>query len=65
MIEAGERPGTQYLQCQVERHLHANGPWLYKLSWIYQEPEVTAAVERIAAVAQARRAACVYESYAR
>jgi hypothetical protein len=49
----------------VERPLHANGPWLYKLSRIYQEPEVTAAVERIAAVAQARRAACVYESYAR
>jgi len=41
----------------VERHLHANGPWLYKLSRIYQEPEVTAAVERIAAEAQAKRAA--------
>jgi hypothetical protein len=41
----------------VERHLHANGPWLYKLSRVYQEPEVTSAVERIAAAAQAKRAA--------
>jgi hypothetical protein len=41
----------------VERHLHANGPWLYKLSRLYQEPEVTAAVECIAAEAQAQRAA--------
>lgn len=41
----------------VERHLQANGPWLYKLSQIYQEPEVTAAVERIAAEAQPKRAA--------
>jgi len=41
----------------VERHLHANGPWLYKLSRVYQEPEVTAAVERIAAETQAKRAA--------
>jgi putative transposase len=48
----------------VERHLHTNGPWWYKLSRLYQEPEVTAAVERIAAEAQAKRVACVYESYA-
>jgi putative transposase len=41
----------------VERHLHANGPWLYKLSRIYQEPEVTAAVKRITVEAQAKRAA--------
>jgi putative transposase len=41
----------------VERHLQANGPWLYKLSRLYQEPEVTAAVERIAAEAQAKSAA--------
>jgi hypothetical protein len=41
----------------VEQHLHANGPWLYKLSRIYQEPEMTAAVERIAAEAQPKRAA--------
>ena len=41
----------------VERHLHQNGPWLYKLSRVYDAPEVTAAVERLAAVHQAQRAA--------
>jgi transposase len=41
----------------VERHLHANGPWLYKLSRIYQEPEITAAVECIAADAQPKMVA--------
>jgi putative transposase len=33
----------------VERHMQENGPWKYKLSQLYNEPEVTAAVERIAA----------------
>jgi hypothetical protein len=33
----------------VERHLRQNGPWFYKLSRLYDAPEVTAAVERIAA----------------
>jgi transposase len=41
----------------VERHLRQNGPWLYKLSRVYEEPEVTAAVERIAAQQQAKIAA--------
>ena len=41
----------------VERHLQSNGPWWYKLSRLYQEPEVTAAVERIAAEVQAKSAA--------
>jgi hypothetical protein len=41
----------------VERELHANGPWLSKLSRLYQEPAVTAADERITAEAQARQAA--------
>ena len=41
----------------VERHLRVNGPWLYKLSRLYQEPEVTAAVERLTAEAQAKSAA--------
>ena len=41
----------------VERHLHANGPWLYKLSRVYQEPEGTTAVERMTAEAQAKKAA--------
>jgi transposase len=38
-------------------HLHDNGPWLYKLSHLYEAPEVTAAVERIAAEEQNQRAA--------
>jgi putative transposase len=38
-------------------HLHENGPWLYKLSHLYEEREVTAAVERIAAEEQTQRAA--------
>jgi putative transposase len=38
-------------------HLHENGPWLYKLSHLYEAPEVTAAVERIAAEEQNQRAA--------
>lgn len=33
----------------VIEHLEVNGPWRYKLSAIYYEPEVTAAVERMAA----------------
>ena len=33
----------------VERHVHENGPWQYKLSQLYDASEVTAAVERIAA----------------
>jgi hypothetical protein len=33
----------------VEEHLHVNGPWLYKLSDIYYEPAVCAAVENMTA----------------
>ena len=33
----------------VERHVKENGPWRYKLSQVYEELEVTAAVEYIAA----------------
>jgi putative transposase len=38
-------------------HLQANGPWLYTLSHLYDEPEVTAAVDRIAAEEQNQIAA--------
>jgi transposase len=38
-------------------HLQANGPWWYKLSRLYEEPEVTAAVERIATKEQNQIAA--------
>src|SRR5262249_61854840 len=41
----------------VERHRQVNGPWQYTLSQLYQAPAVTAAVEPIAAEAQARIAA--------
>ena len=41
----------------VERHMQVNGPWRYNLSELYQAPEITAAVERIAAEAQAKSAA--------
>jgi hypothetical protein len=33
----------------VERHMEENGPWQYRLSQLYDAPEVTAAVEHIAA----------------
>lgn len=33
----------------VKSHIQVNGPWKYKLSDIYYEPEVTAVVEKIAA----------------
>jgi DDE superfamily endonuclease len=41
----------------VEQHMHENGPWRYNLSRLYQAPEVTAAVDRIAAEEQAKIAA--------
>jgi len=41
----------------IERHVQANGPWQYKLSHLYDAPEVTAAVEHIAAENQPRMAA--------
>jgi len=41
----------------VERHLCQNGPWLYKLSHLDDAPEVTAAVEQIAAAAGVKIAA--------
>ena len=45
------------LVADVEDHLHLNGPWQYKLSHLYYEPAVTAAVEKIAAEAHAMVAA--------
>jgi len=41
----------------VERHMEENGPWQYRLSQLYDASEVTAAVEHIAAEAQAKIAA--------
>jgi DDE superfamily endonuclease/Winged helix-turn helix len=42
------------LVADVEAHLHVNGPWLYKLSELYYESAITAAVEQIAAVEQCK-----------
>jgi putative transposase len=41
----------------VERHVQENGPWQYKLSQLYDTPEITAAVEHIAAEKQPQLAA--------
>jgi transposase len=41
----------------VERYMQEHGPWQYNLSHLYQAPEVTAAVERIATEAHAKIAA--------
>jgi putative transposase len=40
------RKRLQDLVADVVQHLHVNGPWRYKLSNIYDDPAVTAAVER-------------------
>jgi putative transposase len=45
------------LVADVEDHLSWNGPWKYKLSDLYYEPAVTAAVEQIAAEEHAKGAA--------
>jgi transposase len=45
------------LVADVEDHVQLNGPWTYKLSDLYYEPAVSAAVEKIAAEEQATVAA--------
>jgi transposase len=45
------------LVADVEAHLHVNGPWQSRLSELYYEPAVTAAVKRIAAEEYAKLAA--------
>jgi transposase len=44
-----KRKRLRDLVADVKKHLRVNGPWQYKLSAIYYEPEVTAAVEQMAA----------------
>jgi hypothetical protein len=41
----------------VKQHVQENGPWQYKLSQLYDAPEVTAAVESLAAAKQPTLAA--------
>jgi putative transposase len=45
------------LVADVAEHLQVNGPWPYKLSQLYDEPAVTAAVEKITAADQSKAAA--------
>jgi transposase len=52
-----QRHRLSALVADVEDHVHLNGPWQYKLSDLYDEPAVTAAVENIAAEEQAKVAA--------
>src|SRR5262245_31899853 len=57
----GEKPHKRKrlrdLVQDVEQHMQANGPWQYKLSRLYDTPEVTAAVERRAAETRLKIAA--------
>jgi putative transposase len=52
-----QRKRLRDLVKDVERHMEKNGPWQYRLSHLYDTPEVTAAVEHIAAEQQAQMAA--------
>jgi transposase len=52
-----QRKRLRDLVQDVERHMEENGPWQYRLSQLYDAPEVTAAVEHIATEAQAKIAA--------
>jgi transposase len=40
------RKRMRNLVCDVQRHLDQNGPWLYRLSEIYQSTEVTQALKK-------------------
>jgi hypothetical protein len=44
-----KRKRLRDLVSNVDRHFEVNGPWKYRLPSIYYEPEVTAALEKIAA----------------
>src|SRR5262249_44429767 len=52
-----QRKRLRELVQDVEQHRQENGPWKYKLSHLYYAPEVTMAVERIAAEQQLKTAA--------
>ena len=44
-----KRKRLRELVSDVDQHFEVNGPWKYKLPSIYYEPEVTAALEKMAA----------------
>jgi hypothetical protein len=54
---ARSRTRLPALVADVEDHLDLNGPWQYKLSDLYYEPAITAAVEKLAAEEHATGAA--------
>jgi hypothetical protein len=59
MIEARNhtRKRLRDLIRDVERHLQDNGPWRYRLSHIYDAPEVLAEVQRLATAQDKKLAA--------
>ena len=52
-----QRKRLRDLVKDVEHHLQANGPWKYRISHLYDEPEVTVEVDRLVAQHQPRVAA--------
>ena len=42
-----KRKRLRDLVADVGRHLERNGPWLYRLSQIYQEPDITTALKKL------------------
>ena len=52
-----QRKRLRDLVKDVEHHLQAHGPWNYKRSGLYDDPEVTAEVDRLVAQQQPRAAA--------
>jgi hypothetical protein len=52
-----QRKRLRDLVQDVEHHLQANGPWKYKMSRLYDKPDVTAEVDRLVAEQQPRVAA--------
>ena len=51
------RTHLEELVSDVEQHCQHNGPWCYELSHLYHEPEVTTAMEALAAEALCQAAA--------
>lgn len=52
-----KRKRLRDLVSDVIEHLQVNGPWQYKLSEIYYEPEITAVIEKMAADERLKAAA--------
>ena len=52
-----QRKRLRDLVADVIKHLQVNGPWQYRLSAIYYEPEVTAVIEQMAAEERLKAAA--------